>query len=253
MDPQPNQIPSFGYTAGTMDLGKDFTGGLQAGTALGKDVGEGISAALGVATRSQAAHDTLDAMAQNKILSADAYASIKGKSLTAQEQLIGMYANQWIAQQAQQRELQKIAYTGQVQVATEAGMTAEKLKMIQAGYPGLAGVKPGSLPITVGSGASGGSSVAPPPSLPAGVAPLGGTTANPTPLAQVDITNPRSQQPAQLKIGAPVGGNAQHPPNWQLKSVRGQPGYMEPDGLTFHPLIAQSYNLPSQFGGAGGA
>ena len=107
---------NFGYTAGTMDLGKDYALGMEAGTKAGESLGKGITQAADVMNRRQAAGDTLTAMQKSGMLRADQYAAIAGKSLGAQETMIGMYANQWIAQQAQARELQKLGYGANLEV-----------------------------------------------------------------------------------------------------------------------------------------
>ena len=121
-DPNP---PTFDIK---YDIGKvpDIGSGYAAGIAsAGKSIGEGVAAALDVANRSQSAHDTLDAMYQGKMLGPDAYAAIKGKSLGAQEKMIGMYTAQWIQQQG---ELAK----AQGQVAAASGMTADQIRQYQA-------------------------------------------------------------------------------------------------------------------------
>jgi hypothetical protein len=112
------QIPAFSYDVKPMDIGSGYAAGI---TEAGKGIAAGLHDVLDVATRNQNASDLLQVMNQNKILSDEAYKSIAGKSLGAKESMLGLYAGEWIKQQAQERELQKIGYTGAVQQQVEHG------------------------------------------------------------------------------------------------------------------------------------
>src|SRR5215475_13442377 len=114
-DPNP---PTFDVK---YDIGKvpDIGSGMAAGIAsAGESIAKGASAAMDVMNRRQNATDMLNAMHQGGMLSDDAYSSIAGKSLGAQEQMLGMYANQWILDQANQRALSLQRGQGGVEVAT---------------------------------------------------------------------------------------------------------------------------------------
>ena len=67
------------------------------------------------------ADDTLKAMNQNKILSDDEYQSVAGKSLGTKQTMLGMYAGQWLANQANDRAvaLAKGQYTAQGQMSMD--------------------------------------------------------------------------------------------------------------------------------------
>lgn len=135
MDPQANQIPTFQYTAGTMDLGKSFSQGLEAGTALGQNIGKGVEAGFDVMARNQTANDMLTALNQAKILSDDQYKAIAGKSLGAKEQLTGMYANQWILDQANQRALSLEQGKGGIDYAVTHAKLLDIYNQGRAGNP----------------------------------------------------------------------------------------------------------------------
>ena len=124
------------------DIGAGYAAGI---TEAGKGIAQGVSSALDVANRSRAAHDTLDMMVQSKMISPDDYAAFKGKSLSAQEAMIGMHANQWIAQQAQQRAIDLAKVQGAVQVGVETGKLGAYQKAFGAGAP-VPGMDPRHLP-----------------------------------------------------------------------------------------------------------
>lgn len=173
MDTPSNQIPQFSFDVKPTDIGSGYAAGIaQAGEGLSK----GISSALDVMNRSRAAHDTMDAMLQSKILSPEAYSAIKGKSLTAQEGMIGIYANQWIQQQAQQRAMELARQQGAIQVGVERGKFQAMGEAFQKGLP-LSG-NPKDIPwrpgatTTTNQNAPGTTTTAPPPAPPAGMGPL---------------------------------------------------------------------------------
>ena len=203
MEPTPNQIPSFGYTAGTMDLGKSFASGLQVGSELGKGIGEGISGALNVATQNRTADDMLQAMNKTGMLSNDAYQAVAGKSLGAKQSMLGMYATQWINQQAQTRELQKIGYTGAVDVAAKQqeahNQFLEAYQAIKSGYPAAAGVNTKNILAQPGAQAGG------QPPQPGQVAPMVGPSG---PLALPAGVTPQISQQAQQLSGTATAPSA---------------------------------------------
>jgi hypothetical protein len=216
MDTPANQIPAFTYDIGKVpDIGEGYAKGI---TAAGEGISKGVTSALDVMNRSQAAHDTLDAMLGGKMLSPEAYAAIKGKSLTAQEGMIGMYANQWIRQQKQQMELQKLGYGGAVDVAKQAATIKQ--------YQDLGLLPPGADPKKVqlnnGAGSGAGATTPVQPQL---TGPQGPMTAPTVPQnvlqttqnvaagplgSGADITNPGPKLGATItdphKVLIPLGG-----------------------------------------------
>lgn len=107
--------PNFnlGYTAGTTDIGSGYAAGI---AQAGKSFSDATKGVMDVMVRNRTADDTLTAMQQTGMLNKDQFDAISGKSVGAKEQLLGMYAGQWIAQQAQNRELQKLGYQGNVDI-----------------------------------------------------------------------------------------------------------------------------------------
>lgn len=71
--------------------------------AAGKSIADAISTIGGEYLQNRQADDTLKAMNQNKILSDEEYQSVAGKSLGTKQTMLGMYAGQWLADQAQNR------------------------------------------------------------------------------------------------------------------------------------------------------
>lgn len=138
--------PSFAgvkYDIGNVpNIGAGYAAGI---TEAGKGIAQGVSGALDVMNRNRTADDMLQVLQQNKILSPDAYQSVAGKGLQAKEATIGMFANQWIAQQAQQRDLEKIGASAAGQAAVEHAKLLDAYDAIRKGYPQAAGISPGKL------------------------------------------------------------------------------------------------------------
>jgi hypothetical protein len=109
-------IPAFSYDVKPMDIGAGYAKGI---TAAGEGIAKGITGALDVANRRQNASDLLTALHQGGILDDKVYKSVFGKSLGAQEQLLGMYANQWILDQANKRQMSLEQGKGGVDVAVQ--------------------------------------------------------------------------------------------------------------------------------------
>lgn len=139
MEPNPTP-PSFnlGYTAGTTNIGAGYAAGIQQ---AGQSIAQGLGGALDVANRRQNASDMLDALHQGGALSDQAYKSIYGKSLGAQEQMLGMYANQWILDQANQRAMSLARGQGGVDVAVQHAKLLDTIRAVQEGYGAAAGVQ----------------------------------------------------------------------------------------------------------------
>jgi hypothetical protein len=209
MDPNP---PSFNIQAQvpTTNIGAGYAAGIaQAGQAL-SDATKGV---MDVMQRNQTADQTLQAMYQNKMLSPEAYKSVAGKGLGAKESKLGMYAGQWLAQQAQERELQKIGYTGQTQVATAHGQLLDTINAIQGKYgPGgqlATGVNPQKAIINPQQ---------PPgqqPSQPPAVQPTLTTTGGAA-LPMPGAVTPQIQQQATQLAGGPLGSGNIYAPGTKL-------------------------------------
>jgi hypothetical protein len=256
-DPTP---PNFNlqYNVGTVpNIGEGYAKGI---TAAGESIAGALSAKAGsggvfdIMNRNRTADDTLTAMSKNGILSSDAYQSVANKSLGAKEQMLGMYAGQWIAQQAANREMQKAGYQGNVEVDVAHQKLLDTINAVKTGYGAAVGVQPGKLQVAPQQAAVGATTVTPMSPLqpgkgvPALSTGLSGTAANPSPLGSTDITNPQlvtspglaaaQAQKAQTKlnVGPPLSGKDPVPPGGRVGSVSGQRGVLMPDGVTFRPF-----------------
>ena len=130
-------IPGFGYTAGTTNIGEGYAKGIQS---AGESIGKGLGQAMDVMNRRQNATDMLNALHQGGMLSDDQYKSVAGKSLGAQEQMLGMYANQWILDQANKRAISLEQGKGGVDVATTHAKMLDLINYTRSptGKPGAA-------------------------------------------------------------------------------------------------------------------
>lgn len=125
------------------DFGKDYG---QAIGAAGQTLAGAITSIGGQYLQNRDVDDTLAAMNKNKILTDDEYQSVAGKSTAAKQQILGLYAGQWLADQAQNRAvaLQKGQYAGQIDV--EHQKLLDTIRAVQGGYGAAAGVNPGKQP-----------------------------------------------------------------------------------------------------------
>jgi len=133
MDPNP---PSFNipYSVPPMNIGEGYAKGI---TAAGEGIAKGVSSVMDVMTRNQNANDMLTALKQTGVLTPDQYNAVATKSLGAKESLTGMYANQWLLDQAARREQSLAAGKGGVEVATEHAKMLDMLNLYKSGGPGL--------------------------------------------------------------------------------------------------------------------
>jgi hypothetical protein len=252
MDPNP---PSFNIQAQipTTNIGAGYAAGI---AQAGQSLAQATSGVMDVMNRNRTADDTLAAMQQNKMLTPDQYNSVANKSLGAKEQMLGMYAGQWIAQQAQQRALQQAGYQGNVQIAVEHAKLLDTIQAVKSGYGAAVGVQPGKLQVApaTGQGATAQSAPVLAPlqagkGVPALSTAVSGTTGAPTPLGSSDITNPQlvtspqlaavqaqKAQQTKLNVGPALSGKDPVPPGGRVGSVSGQRGVLMPDGVTFRPF-----------------
>jgi hypothetical protein len=253
-DPTP---PSFSIQAQvpTRDIGAGYAAGI---TQAGQSIAGALSSkpesggVFDIMNRNRTADDTLAAMQQNKILTPDQYNSVANKGLGAKEQMLGMYAGQWIAQQAANRELQKAGYQGNVEVDVAHQKLLDQISAVKSGYGAAAGVDQKKLLANPNANAGTTQPVAPvaplvgpsgPLPAPQGVTPqiqaraaqLAGTASAPTPLGSGDIYNPGP------KLGSPVQRKGTViPPGATIVSGKGPKGEQAqflkyPDG-TLSPI-----------------
>lgn len=157
MDPNPPDFSGVKYDVGIGNTGEAFAKGMQAGSAAGEAIGKGITTAADLMRQRQTATDTLNAMHGTGMLSDDAYKAIAGKSLGAQQAMIGTYAGEWIAQQAQARALQEKGYGANLDIWKQHAALLDQI----AQYQGMGLYPPGAdknkVLIQGGQGGSGGS------------------------------------------------------------------------------------------------
>jgi hypothetical protein len=224
-DPLPAPQFNLTYDVKPTDIGSGYAAGI---TQAGKSLAEAIGSVSDIAKQNLDTNDTLTAMHQTGILKPEEYESVMGKSLGAKQQMLGLYAGQWIADQAAKRALG--LSTGQ-----EYGKLQAQINAIRAGYGRLVGYDPTKLPaqpadkkpvvptaqpIQKAQPVSPGEKVA-------------GVPGQPTPLGSPDITNPLA---AGVIIGTPLAGKDPIPPGSKTATLRGQRGYLMSDGRTFRPM-----------------
>jgi hypothetical protein len=134
MDPNP---PTFNlkYDIGTVpDIGAGYAKGI---TAAGESLSKATSGVLDVMARNRNADDMLNVLHQTGVLTPDQFNAVANKGLGAKEQMTGMYANQWILDQANQRAKSLQAGQGGVDVAVEHAKMLDMLNLYKSGGPGL--------------------------------------------------------------------------------------------------------------------
>jgi hypothetical protein len=232
-DPLP--APSFNipYSVPLTDIGKGYAEGI---TQAGKSLSEAIGAVSDIAKQNVDANDTLAAMHQSGILKPEEYQAVMGKSLGAKQQMLGLYAGQWIADQAARRQAGLQTGQGDVQVHVEHAKLLDTINAVKSGYGLAAGVQPGKLPTQPNQPNQQVVPTAPAvqPAQPVSPAEkLAGTPGSPTPLGSGDIYNPLA---AGVIIGTPLAGKDPIPPGSKTATLRGQRGYLMSDGRTFRPM-----------------
>jgi hypothetical protein len=137
-DPLP--APSFNipFSVAPTDIGKGYAEGITQG---GKSLAEAIGSVSQVYTQNRDADDMLTAMQANKMITPDEYNAVAGKSLGAKQQLLGMYATQYAADQAQQRALALQKGTGAVDIGVAHAKLLDTITQLKAGNPITANVK----------------------------------------------------------------------------------------------------------------
>jgi hypothetical protein len=130
-DPLP--APSFNipFNVAPTDIGKGYAEGITQG---GKSLAEAIGSVSQVYMQNRDADDMLTAMQANKMITPDEYNAVAGKSLGAKQQLLGMYATQYAADQAQQRALALQKGTGAVDIGVAHAKLLDTITQLKAGY-----------------------------------------------------------------------------------------------------------------------
>jgi hypothetical protein len=236
-DPLPAPTFSGAFDVKPMDIGSGYAAGI---TEAGKSIAGAIGGIADIAKQNIDTNDTLTAMKQGGILKDDEYQAVMGKSLGAKQQMLGLYAGQYIADQAERRSVALQKGQSVADIQTEHAKLLDMIQAVKSGYGTAAGVNVGKLPATPAVAAP----RTPPTANPVNVTPtkLAGTPAAPTPLGSGNIYNPPAAAAVaptaktQLTVGPPLAGTDQIPAGARRGSVNGQPGFLMPDGITFRPL-----------------
>jgi hypothetical protein len=130
------------------NFGESYAAGIGA---AGKSISDAISAIGGQYLQNKDTDDTLLALNKNKILSDEEYQSVAGKSLAAKQQVLGLYAGQWIANQAESRQVALNKGQAINTMDIEHAKLLDTIAAIQgkygAGGPRAVGVEPDKTPI----------------------------------------------------------------------------------------------------------
>jgi hypothetical protein len=230
-DPLP--APSFNipYSVPLTDIGSGYAKGIET---AGKSLSEAIGTVADIGKQNVDANDTLTAMHQTGILSPEEYQAVMGKSLGAKQSMVGLYAGQWIADQAARRSQALQMGKSAADVATEHAKLLDTIDAVKKGYGLAAGVNTGKLPTAPAAKTVVPTAPAVQPAQPVSPAEkLAGVPGQPTPLGSPDITNPLA---AGVIIGTPLAGKDPIPPGSKTATLRGQRGYLMSDGRTFRPM-----------------
>jgi hypothetical protein len=158
-------IPDLQYKVQNVDIGTGYAAGI---TAAGKSIAGAIGSVMGgtnpqtgeyqpgMLEQNQTATDMLSTLHTMKnpdgtpVISEDTYNSVMGKSLGAKQSMVGLYAGQYIANQAAQRALAAQRGQGAVEVSTAHQKLLDTYQMIKTGGAAGAaatGVNPGETAI----------------------------------------------------------------------------------------------------------
>jgi hypothetical protein len=221
-DPLP--APDFGrigFTVSPMNIGEGYAQGIES---AGKSIASAISSVSDIAKQNIDANDTLSAMRAGNILPQDAYESVMGKSLGAKQQMLGLYAGQYIANQAAERAQALQMGKSTADIHTEHAKLLDTINAVKSGYGMAVGVPPGKQ-IAGGAPVRTQPPVAPAiqPAQPAVTSSISGA---PSPWAQSGTTGtPPPPPPPQLKtIGPPMGVKDVIPPGASLRQIKGPKG-----------------------------
>jgi hypothetical protein len=231
-DPLPAPTFNAAYTVPLTDIGSGYAKGIET---AGKSLAEAIGTVADIGKQNVDANDTLTAMHQTGILSPDEYNAVMGKSLGAKQSMVGLYAGQWIADQAARRAQALQMGKSTADITTEHAKLLDTIQAVKSGYGQAAGVNVGKLPIQPNQPNQQVPTAQPvqraQPLTPGQQ--LAGVPGQPTPLGSPDITNPLA---AGVIIGAPLAGKDPIPPGSKTATLRGQRGYVMSDGRTFRPI-----------------
>jgi hypothetical protein len=231
-DPLPAPQFNIPYSVPLTDIGSGYAKGI---TEAGSSIAQAIGSVADIAKQNVDTNDTLTAMTHLGILKPEEYQAVMGKSLGAKQQMLGLYAGQYLADQAARRAQALQMGKSTADIATEHAKLLDVKTAVQSGYGLAAGVNVGKLPIQPNRpNQQVPTAPAVQPAQPVSPAEkLAGTPGSPTPLGSGDIYNPLA---AGVIIGTPLAGKDPIPPGSKTATLRGQRGYLMSDGRTFRPM-----------------
>jgi hypothetical protein len=224
-DPLPAPTFSGAFDVKPTDIGAGYAAGI---SSAGTSVAGAIGGIADIAKQNIDTNDTLTAMKQGGILKDDEYQAVMGKSLGAKQQMLGLYAGQYIADQAERRAAALQSGKAAADIATEHAKLLDMIDAVKKGYGPAVGVSTGKLPAPAAP-----RTASPQPQQPA-VQPAQpayvGTNYNPVAAAQPNAPD------TPLIIGPSLGQKDVIPIGAKAATLKGQKGYLLPDGITFRPL-----------------
>ena len=120
--------------------------------AAGKSIADAISAIGGQYMDNRNVDDSLAALQKTGVLTKDEYDAVSGKSTAAKQQVLGLYAGQWIANQAEARQAALQKGQGVVDIGTSHAKLLDTVAAIQGKYgpqgPQAVGVQPDKQPLS---------------------------------------------------------------------------------------------------------
>jgi hypothetical protein len=229
--------PSFNLTYNTplTDIGKGYAEGI---TKAGESIGGAITGIMGgvnpktgevtegIFGQQRKADDTLAAMHQAGMLTKEQYDAVAGKGLGAKQQMVGLFATNWVNEQANQRALALEQGKGNVEINVAHAKLLDTINAVKSGYGAAVGVKPGAQPVQPQQQQQNA-----PRALPAT---LGSGSPVVTGTGSTVVPSVASQ--TEIKMGPPIGAKDAIPQGAKVGKVGNSPlGVLMPDG-TFRPF-----------------
>ena len=228
-----NPVSAIGYSqVPPSNFGESYAAGIEQ---AGKALSAAIQGTGDIVQRNQSANDMLSALGKmkdssgNPLIPDEDFKAVMSKSLGAKESLVGLYAGQYIANQAAARQQALQVGKGAVDINVKHNelLDAYNLGLNRGKYP----VNP-QQPAPKAQPAQPSAAKLPPMGPVTTIAPV----PSQQPLGSGNITNPTIQpdQNTDIQIGAPLGPNEPHPTTGLVKGPDGTIGVIQ--GNVFRPM-----------------
>jgi hypothetical protein len=184
----------------------------------------------GILGQQRKVDDTLAAMHQSGMLTKEQYDAVAGKSMGAKQQMVGLFATNWVNEQAKQRALDLEQGKGSVEINVAHQKLLDTINAVRQGYGAAVGVTPGKLPVTPQQQQQNVPRVlpvTPPATLGAGSPVVAGTGS---------AVVPSIASQTSINVGAPIGAKDPIPQGAKVGVLQGKHGILLPDGVTFRPF-----------------